>query len=580
MRSLDWKNQKEKDAYLLRGEDLKLAEEWLEKWKEKWKEKLEEITKSIPENENNPENKNRKLSIPEPTNLHRNYINKSREVEDANNQAILNLKKAKEDAEKQIEEAQDTKKKLILSGSIIFGITLLATIATIVLANNASVRAKASEDTAKKFETQFNSSKAQAQKAEEDRKKVLEEKEKIERQIKIIRKQSTILEKNKKQAEAQRKVAEAKVKKADIQLQLATRHGELATQQANDATQTAEQAKRDQAQAILARNEAQKAVNIAKQKENALLVRSRQLQYEQNRLTQRNKEIQNNLINTKIQTTVIEAKFLWRENPHTLDSLLVALKAGGQLQKRLRLSTDVSTEIQQQIKKVLQQAQQTVQERSQFAGHKGSIITASYSPNGRVLATSSEDTTIILWDALTRKKLHTLTNHDRFVNSISFSSDGKVLASGSSDGKIILWNVETGDKLETQKILKPFKDKQRVISISFSPDGKTFAAASDGGDIILWEWTKRELKDLLTLPGNGYGINSISFSPDGRDLASAQNGGIITIWNWDKTTKNTNNTTLPFYFKGDAFRVAFSPNSKDKLLAMADTNGNVILWDF
>jgi hypothetical protein len=281
VKAIEWDTNNRKEGSLLQKEILIEAENWVKTAIDK---------------------------DPQPTDLQKIYIENSRKVEDANNQATKILKDAAQKADQRI--------RVSLT---VLGLTLIGATAAGVFASNAFKQAKASEDKAKQFETQFNSSKAQTQKAQKDRKKVLKEKEKIERQIKTIRQQSTILENNKKQAEAQRKVAEAKVKEADIQLQVATRRGELATQQANNATQTAEQAQRDQAQAILTRNEAQKAVNIAKQKEKALLAKSNQLQQQQILLTQRNKEVQNNLENSKIQALATEAKTLWKENPQTLD---------------------------------------------------------------------------------------------------------------------------------------------------------------------------------------------------------------------------------------------------------------------
>src|SRR5207302_1355704 len=62
----------------------------------------------------------------------------------------------------------------------------------------------------------------------------------------------------------------------------------------------------------------------------------------------------------------------------------------------------------------------------------------------------------------------TLKGHTSFVFAVAFSPDGKTLASGSDDKTIILWNVATGME---QATLKGHTDKVR--SVSFSPDGKT-----------------------------------------------------------------------------------------------------------
>ena len=103
-----WDKQKRHDDYLLRGDNLQKAELWLEKSKK--------FTEDILENETNPENKNRKLSIPKPTKLHRDYIIKSREVEDKNNEELKNLREAKEEAGAKVEKANEIPSRSKLRG--------------------------------------------------------------------------------------------------------------------------------------------------------------------------------------------------------------------------------------------------------------------------------------------------------------------------------------------------------------------------------------------------------------------------------------------------------------------------------
>jgi WD40 repeat protein len=64
-------------------------------------------------------------------------------------------------------------------------------------------------------------------------------------------------------------------------------------------------------------------------------------------------------------------------------------------------------------------------------------------------------------------------HHDAIV-SISFSPDGKQIASGSQDKTIRLWSVETH-----ASIGQPMEGHNNVIfSIAFSPDGKQIASGS------------------------------------------------------------------------------------------------------
>ncbi len=77
-------------------------------------------------------------------------------------------------------------------------------------------------------------------------------------------------------------------------------------------------------------------------------------------------------------------------------------------------------------------------------GHSGSVQSIAFSPDGKLLASGSDDKTIKLWDTATGD-VQTLEGHSGSIQSIAFSPDGKLLASGSGDETIKLWNIATGN---------------------------------------------------------------------------------------------------------------------------------------
>ncbi|MDZ8228113.1 MAG: WD40 repeat domain-containing protein, partial [Nostoc sp. ChiVER01] len=122
--------------------------------------------------------------------------------------------------------------------------------------------------------------------------------------------------------------------------------------------------------------------------------------------------------------------------------------------------------------------------------------------------------------------IHTLTGHDNFVWSVSFSPDGKTLASGSDDKTIKLWNLDTGKEIRTLTGHDNF-----VWSVSFSPDGKTLASGSEDKTIKLWNL--ETAKEIHTLTGHDNPVYSVSFSLDGKTLASGSRDKTIKLWNLD-----------------------------------------------
>ncbi|PHH83657.1 hypothetical protein CDD82_5415 [Ophiocordyceps australis] len=146
-------------------------------------------------------------------------------------------------------------------------------------------------------------------------------------------------------------------------------------------------------------------------------------------------------------------------------------------------------------------------------GHSGDIASISFSPDGGVLASSSLDATIRLWDVKSAKMLHILEAHDSGVENVVFSHNGKLLASASIDEVVKLWNPETGmclGSIHAQCSLKQLAFSQR------GPYLETERGVLDFGHIvgsvseteskrpsnlyIRGNWITWDMKNLIWLP--------------------------------------------------------------------------------
>jgi WD40 repeat protein len=74
-------------------------------------------------------------------------------------------------------------------------------------------------------------------------------------------------------------------------------------------------------------------------------------------------------------------------------------------------------------------------------GHTSRLETASFSPDGSRVVTSSQDHTARVWDARTGAELLTLKGHTNIVTSASFSADGSRIVTASSDGTVRVWDA-------------------------------------------------------------------------------------------------------------------------------------------
>ena len=194
-------------------------------------------------------------------------------------------------------------------------------------------------------------------------------------------------------------------------------------------------------------------------------------------------------------------------------------------------------------------------------GHAGIVTSASYSSDGKHLASGSSDKTVRIWD-LENGTSRVLEGHTDYVASVSYSPDGRYVASGSSDKTVRIWNLENG----TSRVLEGHTDY--VASVSYSPDGRYVASGSGDNTVRIWDL---ESGTSRVLKGHTLGAVSVSYSPDGKYLASSS-WGIVHIWNLENGTSrvlegHTSNVTS----------VSYSPDRRH--LASASDDKTVRIWD-
>lgn len=184
--------------------------------------------------------------------------------------------------------------------------------------------------------------------------------------------------------------------------------------------------------------------------------------------------------------------------------------------------------------------------------HSDVVKSVAISSKENIIASSSLDKTIKLWNLSTGELVHTFTGHSSAVIAVAFSPDGKTLASASNhelfDGSIKLWDV--ANKTFKQSLGNTWV-ALRTSCLAFSPDEQTLANGHIGTTLIgatIDIWNLKKSKIEKTLWGHVWEVNSLAFSQDGRILVSGGLDGAVKIWNcYKEELLHTLNRPVDFF---------------------------------
>jgi WD40 repeat protein len=148
-----------------------------------------------------------------------------------------------------------------------------------------------------------------------------------------------------------------------------------------------------------------------------------------------------------------------------------------------------------------------------FNEHEEAVTTLVYHPVRDVFYSSSWDNSIIEWNPNTGREIGIYYGHDGGVNTISLSHDGLKLVSGGFDTQIRIWSVLnflTADRIRT--------NNSWINGLAYRPEADVYATAQQNGDVMVFDAAHNHL--LRTYRGYGREAMDVALSQDGQYLAT------------------------------------------------------------
>ncbi|KAI3631343.1 hypothetical protein MIR68_010833 [Amoeboaphelidium protococcarum] len=210
--------------------------------------------------------------------------------------------------------------------------------------------------------------------------------------------------------------------------------------------------------------------------------------------------------------------------------------------------------------------------------HTAEVNDVCFHPNTRILATASDDKTLRFYDLqkVTNKRAFR-TYEDSFpVKSISFHPTGEYILAGTQhDSPVRMYNVITG-----QCFTSAIEDSEQHVGgvrmVRYNGDGRMYATCGFDGAVKIFDATNGRLIRHIQAAHGGHDVASVQFCKTSRYLLTSGKDSVPKVW--DITSGKPAQVYIGATQKNVLIGASFSALTEDYVLSGCEKTNTLVAW--